>query len=445
MPTSRTRTTNTSGTTKSNIMTRRIETLKSSTMLPSYFVVSTWDDVKSFAQPGYYKSINDWVTPNYRKLVARGAIINNPVTIVTAIETNPVLTIDFCRKTYKHMTLDGVRTEGLYSVDSYSGEWNLRDAGGTAITAFKAVTPLTSELKTIDNLATLEAWSKINDSDILIGACIAESSKTTRDLLVLARKVLKVGKTLRRPRMPKRINKASIKAAAREAEELYMQARYNLRPLYHDILGVMKLTEKKHYADRFTYRGLYAKSQDTSDEMSRLWHFNNAVKLTIKRESQHRYEARAGVLCNVQDETAWRRMGVSLIAETAWELVPFSFIGDWFFTFGDLISAWTPAPGVKTLTSWLTTTQQWEQSVSVHVDSCSEVDNPTFVLGSTSRTETYCNGLDGVRTKSIVHHNRIPNPKRPFLPQLKVNLDPLKTLDLAIIGRNITKAFKNWK
>lgn len=394
-------------------------------------------------KPGYEKTINDWVTPNFHKLVAMGKIVNNPLYMLHEYEDYPLIDFEATLETWNHMYLNYSQpTQVLYTSDTYSGTEDFNTCFGSANVSYLPYPSKKIDIEKQTALALTSAWASINDSDILIGAAIAESGKTTRDLLTLARKALKVVKAIRRPRMPKRVNKKSLKSAALEAEELYMQARYNLRPVYYDILGVMKLTTQKRYSNRYTHRGWSLDVASDSSSEIRSWPRISRVLLKIDKQTAYTVEARAGVLCNVQDETLWRRMGVSMIVDTAWELVPFSFIADWFGNFGSLISSWAPAPGVKPLTSWITITQEWSSSVSVSIDSFNNMYSDTFRLGSPSKIEASASGLVGQKRRSKTIVQRIPNPRRPFTPEFSVNLDIPKILDLAIIGKNLSRSCK---
>lgn len=440
----RLRTTVTPSSSRTCIETTDNTILKSTTTLPSYWVPSSWVNSYISTVPGYSKSIADYVTPNFKKLRAEGKIINNPLEIAESLENIPAPFVSYERKTYRHMTLSGARVEGLQAVNKLYGDVDFKRLIGTANAQYLEVTPATVDIERLIALTVNSCHSKIASSDLLIGASIAESGKTVSDLLKLSRKILKVARFLKHPRLPKRINKKSIRAAHNEAEELYMQVRYMLRPLYYDILGVMKVSSKQFYTDRFTYRA----SADDSVSLSSTdivcpWWYQTAVKLRLQKTSSYSVVARAGVLCAVHDQALWARAGLSLIPELAWELVPFSFIADWFANFGDIVSAWAPTPGISKLASWVTITERWLQDITVSVDSITEVDNPTFVLGTISRTETSVDGLEGVMSKATTVITRRPNPRRSYVPRLSVNLSIPKLIDLAIIGKNLSRAFRS--
>lgn len=219
-----------------------------------------------------------------------------------------------------------------------------------------------------------------------------------------------------------------------------MEVRYGLRPLYYDILGVMKLTQEPSGL-RTTFRGHESDSNSVSDSWTGPCTLANTY-ITVNRKSSISLDIRAGVLTEGFDQTLWRRMGVSLIAESAWELVPFSFIADWFGNFGSLISSWVPKPGIVEKASWFTAETAIHQTVSVSLaGTYNQQLSFNFRRGSVSKIETESSGFSGMNYKFTSYKTRYPNPPRPSLPHISVNLNPQKLLDLASIGRNITKAF----
>ena len=417
---------------------KSVTTLVSKTTLPSNSTVVNSVLSNTAVIPGKTKWIHDCVTPNFKKLVAAGRIINSPMMQYTKEETNPTLYIDYSRKVYNHMqTTLGVQTEGLYQDTTVSG---VQDTKACTLVGYLPVTPSFSTDRVRD-LAVTSAWASINDSDLLIGAAIAESGKTTRDLLTLARKCIKVFRAIKKPSLRTlKFNKKSIKAAADESEQLYMQARYNLRPLYYDILGVMKLTDRPAPNPRFTYRGSASDDVTNSDYLeSRPTTTFPGVVFQHNRSSAYEVEARAGILCELQDTTLWKQMGISLFSETAWELTPFSFILDWFGNFGQVISSWAPKPGVKILTSWVTIMTKSHQTNAVSVGPYEDVVSPVFNLGKTARTETTFNAGSMGRTNYISTRDRYVSPARALHPSLLIRMNTLKSLDLAIIGKNLLK------
>lgn len=128
--------------------------------------------------------------------------------------------------------------------------------------------------------------------------------------------------------------------------------------------------------------------------------------------------------------------------ESAWDLVPFSFIIDWFFTVGDTICAFSPLPlGVTALASWITTTESTVQTFRL-----TGASSQVGVCGSYLYTDTGCTFGNGeVAYKISTKKTRTPNYQRNLVPRINVNLDPLKILDLGIIlrkGRSVQSYVK---
>jgi hypothetical protein len=120
----------------------------------------------------------------------------------------------------------------------------------------------------------------------------------------------------------------------------------------------------------------------------------NSVKpygtTTYRRDVSHKRKVRAYVLYEVEAglSAVLNDFGVLDFPASAWELIPFSFVVDWFIPIGDWIQAATPKLGVhvitsgasmmehvsvtRTATAWIKTapTNSWDMSGIVgHTDS----------------------------------------------------------------------------
>jgi hypothetical protein len=97
----------------------------------------------------------------------------------------------------------------------------------------------------------------------------------------------------------------------------------------------------------------------------------------------------------------------------AWELIPFSFVADWFVNIGPYVRAITPKVGVHSLGSWTTTKDEQVSDTSCFVKSLDDTDdvilnpgycseyfktetlnrNPGAAIGITLREQTFVEGL----------------------------------------------------
>lgn len=181
-------------------------------------------------------------------------------------------------------------------------------------------------------------------------------------------------------------------------------------------------------ARRQTSRGFNKVETSTSSTytvMEASWRYR--VQLQKSRESNYR----SGVLYRIEADvnkltSVW---GLNQGFETFWELTPFSFIIDWFFNVGDVISSWQTTSGLTPLASWTMENHIFREKYVVTYDNYQTAFNNLY------ETSALPGEIDVVWTFS----RRLPSPPRAVLPSLRIKLDMLKILDLATIGRSLLK------
>lgn len=207
-----------------------------------------------------------------------------------------------------------------------------------------------------------------------------------------------------------------------------MEFRYALRPLFYDTLQIIDAANASAIATRQTYRGF----QKHSDSVTA----NGTYSLTADRKfnwqqtSIRSVDVRAGVLCQVEELSTLNIWGGYAIAETVWELIPFSFIIDWFFNVGQTIASWTPNAGLRTLASWYTVLETHYQEIKVTGTTCQNNTGRYYY-------DLVLDLSGACYSKSSISKVRVPNPNRFVLPTFQLKLDTFKLVDLMIIGRKI--------
>jgi hypothetical protein len=147
----------------------------------------------------------------------------------------------------------------------------------------------------------------------------------------------------------------------------------------------------------------------------------------VNRKIEYEVSARAGVLCDVTiDELTI--FGVDQLAESLWELIPFSFIVDWFANVGDTIAALTPDAGVKQRASWVTV----RENITALNSSGQIRNNATWPTSTVS-----CGAFEWGYKEQVLE--RFVDPSVSTWPQSKLRLDGFKLLDLGIIARQILR------
>lgn len=134
---------------------------------------------------------------------------------------------------------------------------------------------------------------------------------------------------------------------------------YAVRPLLADVFGAVKALEKRH--ERPTLVTVRAQSTEevdielaTANGVVKYPDFGRDVFLTLRGA----YGARAKITFEVDNPILYTlsTLGLTNPLTVAYELIPFSFVLDWFIPVGDFIGSLVPPQGVtkvqRTLTSW---------------------------------------------------------------------------------------------
>lgn len=118
---------------------------------------------------------------------------------------------------------------------------------------------------------------------------------------------------------------------------------------------------------------------------------------------------------------------------TAWELIPFSFVADWFGNVGSFLQSITPNPYVEVQGNWVT-----------------DVLNETFdyekCQGSTKiGTITYTGSITGGNHRNTVIRRNVNLPK-PSHPERKLEITQLQAIDgLALLHSALTGQIENFR
>lgn len=285
------------------------------------------------------------------------------------------------------------------------------------------------------DLAVTQAHANIDPSAMLALATAAESRKTVDSLAAILKRAIKIAKHLRR------LNVKALRKelSAKEVADRYMEMRYALRPMIYDVKGIMKALSVERSHIRQTFRGYASGTTEVGD--SNLW-LGLAWLAEARWERSYKcaVSVRAGVLCDV-NVTSVNVYGIDQPIETMWELVPFSFILDWFVNVGDTVAAWTPNAGVTQRASWATV-----RETRTAVNKVVEVRSLAKSLGGAYTNASYASSAyanisySGSECSQVeLFQERIINPQLSILPSFNMRMDMFKLTDLGIILRNLLR------
>jgi hypothetical protein len=288
------------------------------------------------------------------------------------------------------------------------------------------------------NEAITQAWANVDESEIQLLASVGELPETIRWIAAIFRRSISVIRLFNRKiSVFQALYRAAKKTSKREYADgisaLWLEYRYAFRPLVFEMKQAVDAAHKTIKKNsRATGRGfkfvndVSSSSYETSDQYGR-------SKALWNRTSRTGTNYRAGVLYRIEDDlrsilASW---GIDQPLETAWELMPFSFIIDWFFNIGDLIAMWTDNTGLLPLGSWVTEIRTLSYSdIAVTASRGSVPSQYTWVTSPSL-------AANGSQTSVGIYKRRIINPPQSYVPSVRLNLDLAKIFDLATIARTL--------
>jgi len=357
----------------------------------------------------------DQVTPNFKKRSAAGEVFMSPMqqskiskqdgTCSWRINLEQDLHDEVTRR-YSFYGTTGVKTICQFDPSKFPP-------------------PASFDLETLKGQAVAQAHSNISLSKMQLLATMGEGKKTVSSVVSILHRVYRIIRAVKNLDLKYLKGQISFEQLA----DRYMEARYALRPLFYDVANLSNALQATPPAkSRQTFRGKVSDSDLTSLEtVVPIFDDGFHIDLATIQSRSTEVVVTAGVLTDVVFMGSTHTFGLTEVAESAWELVPFSFVVDWFTNLGKLISAWAPNPGFSVVGSWVKT------EISTVYDCY-----PTEIVNigtpwSPSSSGTFSGSYMEIH-KTIT---REPSPSIPWLPSFDVNLDMLKLLDIVMLLRNL--------
>lgn len=281
-------------------------------------------------------------------------------------------------------------------------------------------------------LALTRAFAQLNDPTALLAVTIGEGKKTVTMLSSIARTMFKVARLIKRGISLKRqILSAADKATAKQAASAYLQVRYGLRPLYYEVNGYLEAISKwGRDPIRTRFRAFEKGSKYEFNVASTTVQLQEAyLDIELQTDKVTQFVVSGGVLCEAlrYHKTQAEQLGLTSPLSTVWELIPFSFIVDWFVNTSDLFASFEPHVGLEPITWWNSVVETTTFTTRVK----SIVPNgPADLVGS----DLHWDG--GTVTTIIDRRFRIPIPARQILPIVNFRLSAGKVVDLLALSAN---------
>lgn len=200
----------------------------------------------------------------------------------------------------------------------------------------------------LESEAIAQATQRIKDRKVSLGENLAEARKTYRTLMSESLNLLRALRSVKRGNIALAVKHLKDgRSVERRGADLYLQYKYGWKPLMQDIYGSAELLQEQ-VKTAFIISG-YGKS--ASDQVQ-------AISSDGVTRSGYGYRQCRVKLFGLLDDYTLRlgdRLGISNPLSLAWDLIPYSFVVDWFIPVGNVLEAMQPPAGVKFLGGCATT------------------------------------------------------------------------------------------
>lgn len=295
--------------------------------------------VSSFTRAGckgYRKEMTDVVTPNFRKLVSKGGVVNSPMSLY-------------------EITASG-GDKGWKFSNSISGPptvWYGECFGDWCITSYGIPPDPGQDDSLVNHLVSLTAtaaWAAVDNSAVSVPNMLGEMHQT---LNMLGDPVRSMSEFLWTHAWADadwkaaRGRAAKARALAKLLSSLWLQYQYAFKPILMDIEDILEELQKQTFSPRRTARAQEVRENDKTVQSVGS---SGGININFTTRTQTRYIVRAAIMYD-SIVTPQKRFGLTWreLPSTAWELTPWSFVADWFINVGDYLRAITPKLDVRHL------------------------------------------------------------------------------------------------
>lgn len=391
--------------------------------------INTWANqpVYSYVKNRRVLAMVDVVTPKFRSIQQSGGIVNNPMWKVSY------------QRNEKPSNVNGSVGAGLDVCSYWELNWVV-PAGfnyDSYVTPQAAVDALCGQYSSDSEIAQASAWANIDVSEMQAWASIGEMPETIKMIVDLLKQAFKLTLAAKRGDMKTLIREVKKLRKFDTYADAWLLWRYGVRPLVGEITSLLKVLDATPIiGKRQTFRGKYNLIAEDVVTNSHVNFSAGGAGWDFKHTEKVNATFRAGVMVQIEStiNSGLALLGLDNPLEAVWELIPFSFIVDWFLNVGDVINAIIGNPSLSPVCSFVT-----ETVTRTSIVQCTGWSRNGDTQGCF--TKSLANGTltvePGYSNTFITCKRRVPLAKRYNLPQIRVKLSWAKLTDLATIARKL--------
>lgn len=392
---------------------------------------------------GTYDSdvMTDVVTPGYAFLQASGHIINNDMTKVVTTQRwiEPLnLQVGCLWRTVgvKQMSwnIAGVPKATNIGIATTSGPNMLQLAASGPY--------VSKDIGAEASWTLAEAFQAMSKSPLNVWVTTGEFSESVESFLGIYRKLdalLDFRKKPNKDALVRAWTKRRKSGSFLKWKDLglcsnhWLEVRYGLRPLVRELLAALKLLERTLTKTR---RRFASTREIKCDPLSQLQQRNAANGLTaypdigyqIQALWEREFSISAGVLAEPKfdENNLLTLIGAGSLVQGLWDLVPYSFVINWFVNVSAWLSSYAPSLLVEPKACW-TIVRETERRTCKVTEGSLYIRTPSPGYGPLAEVSV-CR-LTGSIQWEKTSLTRVANPSRAVLPEVRFALRAANVLD----------------
>ncbi len=206
---------------------------------------------------------------------------------------------------------------------------------------------LDSARNSLVNAAIVKALVKMADAKVNVAVAFAEASKTSDLIFDTARRVDRAYRAFRKGDL--RGIAQNLNITPKRLHKSWLEYKYGWMPLLMDVKGAAEFFAQQHVGRPARFTVTASESRLYTDNWSQSFTPYGGGSPAERRWFQSsNIDAKVKIWCELSSPhyAAMQQIGLTNPLLIAWELVPFSFVFDWFIQVGDWLTAMTAQQGV---------------------------------------------------------------------------------------------------
>lgn len=300
-------------------------------------------DPSTMTSSGYHR-IRDWVrTPGYRTVPKEDLPVNGYHDLVTRPSVN------FWGGTTEVRISNGDITHAV--APRYLMNLGDAEARAYATNTRWQTDPsqnVTGRIGDANNAALVRALGKASDAKVNIAVSLAEASKTSDMILDTARRIDRAYRAFRRGNLREVARQLNL--TPRTSHKNWLAYKYGWTPLLLEVKGAAEFFAQQHVGRpvRFSVRAMQPVEFSWSLTTMYVPYGGTTPNYARSETLTGSYVRKVKMWLEVTNPnaSALQQIGITNPALIAWELVPYSFVFDWFLQVGNYLQGLTALQGL---------------------------------------------------------------------------------------------------